>query len=435
MASQTRDLTQYWAQLGDPVLTQLVSQGIASNLDVARALARVDAARAALAGSKARYLPQVTGNAGGAKDLGTFAQDGLTYSVGANATWEIDLLGRIRGSVAAARADLAAAGYSLADVQRLVVGQIAQNVIAARATAAQIAIARSTLANDEENLQIARWRSEAGLVSSLDVEQARTQRAQSGATVAQLEASLAATANTLSVLIGEPPGRVLDLLRQQNPAVVTGPPEVDGLPTPATVLRRRPDVRATESSLIAAGERVGVARKQLLPLVQLTGQFNTGATTLGSLFDVVTGGLVGRMTQLLFDGGATRAGVRSAEASARGALAAWRQAILTALSEVETAAAAERGARERVRQSGEALDAASNAAILARSQYQSGLTDFRTLLSAEGQLLSARNARVQAEAARATAFVQLTQALGGGWTASQYPLPDDKSAQYDGPSR
>ena len=109
--------------------------------------------------------------------------------------------------------------------------------------------------------------------------------------------------------------------------------------------------------------------------------------------------------------------------------------ILTALSDVETAAAAERSARERLRQTTEALDAASNAALLARSQYQTGLTDFRTLLSAEGQLLSARNARVQAQAARAGAFVQLTQALGGGWTTSPYPLPDDKSARYDGTSR
>ena len=147
------------------------------------------------------------------RDVGDFASKDFNFSIGADASWEADLFGRISGNVAASRADLEAAGYSLADIQRLIVGQVALGTIQARATALQLAIARDTLNYQDDNLQIARWRNQAGLVSSLDVEQARSQRAATAATIPQLESSLAARANAISTLIGEPPGRVLTLLQ------------------------------------------------------------------------------------------------------------------------------------------------------------------------------------------------------------------------------
>src|SRR5690606_28131875 len=137
--------------------------------------------------------------------------------------WEADLFGRIGADVTASEADLAAAGYSLADLKRLIAGQVALSTISARATALQLAIARDTLAYQDENLQIARWRVEAGLVSSLDVEQARGQRAQTAATIPLLESNLAATANAISTLIGETPGRALAAL--QTSEMVPEPPE------------------------------------------------------------------------------------------------------------------------------------------------------------------------------------------------------------------
>ncbi len=113
----------------------------------------------------------------------------------------------------------------------------------------------------------------------------------------------------------------------------------------------------------------------------------------------------------------------SAEAAARGALAAWEQTLLGALEDVESAAVDQRSANQRVVINMEAVDAASNSALLARSQYEAGLTDFRTLLTSENQLLSARNQLVGAQADRASAFVRLTQALGGGWSPQDFPLP------------
>jgi outer membrane protein, multidrug efflux system len=427
VAPVSLDLAAYWRLLNDPLLTELVEAAIATNLDLAQSGARLEQARAQLRGARAGYLPQVSGSGRIGRDVGDFAQDELQFSLGADASWEADLFGRIGADVAASEASMAAAGYSLADLQRLITGQVALLTISARSSAVQLAIARDSLAYQDENLQIARWRVEAGLVSSLDVEQARVQRAQTAASIPLLESNLAATANAISTLIGEPPGRVLRLLEGSD--AIPDPPEMAGFEAPAEVLRRRPDVRSAEASLLASTARVAGARAQLLPLVRLGGTLGTSSIGISSLFDVITGGLFATASQLIFDGGRTRAQIDSAEAAAEGSLAAWRLSILGALEDVETAAVDLDKAGERVLIQGEAVEAANNSAILARSQYQAGLTDFRNLLTAEGQLLSARNARLSAEAERASAFVRLTQALGGGWAPTDYPLPAREGTQ------
>ncbi|MGZ5825389.1 MAG: efflux transporter outer membrane subunit [Croceibacterium sp.] len=418
-APLSSDVGEYWKQLDDPLLTQFVEQALKNNLDLAQSAARLAQARAQLASARASFFPQLTGSAGASKDVGDFARKDVQFNLGANASWEMDLFGQISGGVAASKADLAAAGYSLADLQRTIAGQVALTTIQARATALQLSIARDTLKYQDDNLQIARWRVQAGLVSSLDVEQARGQRAQTAASIPLLESSLAASANALSTLMGETPGRTLGLLQASQ--LMPTPPATEGLGAPAEVLRRRPDVRGAEETLIANSARIGVARAQLFPMLTLSGNIGPATASIGKLFDVITGGLFASVSQLIFDGGRARAQVHSAQAAAQGSLAAWRKQILTALEEVETAGVDLRSARERVAIQGEALDAANNAALLARRQYQAGLIDFRDLLTSENQLLSARNAVVSAEADRASAFVRLTQALGGGWSPASLP--------------
>lgn len=412
------EVERFWNALGDPLLASFVEQAARENRDLALAAARIAQARGGLRQARAGYLPSVYGNGGVGRDLGTGAADDLAFNLGGDLRWEADLFGRVRYDVAASRANLAAAGYGLGDVQRLIVGQVAQATVSARALAVQLAVARQTLAVQEDNLQIAVWRREAGLVSSLDVEQARAQRAQTAATIPALESDLAASANTISALIGEPPGRVLALL-QAEAAPIPAPPEAFGREVPAAVLRRRPDVRQAEEALIADTARIGLARAQLLPQVQLTGNLNTASLGLGGLFDAITGNLFAGLSQLIFDGGRLAAQVDIAEAVAQGSLASYEQTILSALEEVETAAAALAAGRQRVALFAEARDAAETAALLARSQYQAGLIDFQTLLTAENQLLSARNAYAAAEAERANAFIRLTQALGGGWSPGE----------------
>ena len=427
------DLSEYWTALGDPLLDDFVRQAIVENRDIALGIARLDQARAGLRLARAGYLPNVSGRAGVSRDVGDFAREEFDLSVGADVAWEADLFGRISRQVAASRADLAAAGYSLADVQRLIVGQVAIQTVQGRALAEQLAIARSTLVFQNDNLQLARWRNQAGLVSSLDVEQARAQRAQTAATIPLLESNLVARANAIATLIGEAPGRTYEALTETEPQPVPVPPAASGFAAPAEVLRRRPDLRAAEADLAAAAARIGVARTDLLPAARISGTIATGATSLGGLFDIITGNLFAGLTQLIFDGGRTRARIDNAEAIAEASLVNYERTVLSALEEVETAAVDQRTADERVAITEEALDAAENSAFLARSQYEAGLSDFQTLLVVENQLLSARNQLVGAQADRAIAFVRLTQALGGGWSLSDYdfPLP----ARYAAPGQ
>ena len=411
--------TSYWTQLNDPLVDSYVARALENNRDIAQSAGRLVQARAGVRAARAGYFPQVTGSGGVQRDVGDLADERLQYSLGADAQWEVDLFGRIGGNVAASRADLAAAGYGLADLQRLIVGQVAQTTVSARTLAVQLAIARETLTIQDDNLQIARWRREAGLVSSLDVEQAAAQRAQTAASIPALERDLAQAANSISTLIGEAPGPVRTAIEGDARAIPV-PPDAVEFEAPAAVLRHRPDVRQAEATLLADTARIGVARAQMLPLVNLTGNLGTASFGIGNLFDVITGRLFAGISQLIFDGGRARAGVDAANAAAQASLAAWQKAILGALEDVESAAAAQRAAGERVSLFAAARDAASNAALLARSQYQAGLIDFQTLLTAENQLLSARNALAASEAERANAFISLNQALGGGWDGANF---------------
>jgi len=275
----------------------------------------------------------------------------------------------------------------------------------------------------EENVQIAGWRVQAGLVSSLDVEQARTQRAQTAASVPLLEQSIASSVNRLAVLIGTAPADVADEFVLAAPVPV-GPAEI-ATGIPADILRQRPDVRAAERALAAATARIGVAQAELLPGLSLSGDVGTSSTALGRLGDVITGGLFGLLQQIIFDGGARRAAVRSQEAAAEGAFATYRQTILTALEDVENGVAELRAARGRRAALTEAVESAQTSAIIARSQYRAGLTDFQTLLDVERQLLNSRDSLAAVRADETQALIRLYLALGGGWNPDQ-PLPDGR---------
>jgi len=427
------DLSRYWTALDDPLLDDFVQQAILENREIALGIARLDQARAQLRLARAGYAPSVSARAGVSRDVGELARDDFDLSFGADVSWEADLFGRISGQVAASRADLASTGYLLADVQRLIVGQVATQTVRARALAEQLAIARSTLVFQDDNLQLARWRNQAGLVSSLDVEQARAQRAQTAATIPMLESDLVASANVIATLIGEAPGRTYEAIAETEPQPVPRPPMLTRFAAPADALRQRPDLRSAEADLLAASIGIGVARTELLPSLRITGTIATGGPSLGGIFDLITGSLFAGLTQLIFDGGRTSARIELSEAVARAAMASYERIVLVALEEVETASVDQRTADERVAINEEALDAANNSAFLARNQYEAGLTDFQTLLVVENQLLSARNQLVGAQADRAYAFIRLTQALGGGWNAEAYDfaLPQSSDINAD----
>ncbi|WP_243444677.1 efflux transporter outer membrane subunit [Sphingosinicella humi] len=407
------ELAHWWTRFDDPVLNELVQQAVTQNLDLAVASARLRQAREGVVQARAGALPSVGASAGAGRNFDSDGEDRSSFSLGADAAWEVDLFGGIRRGVEAAEADAEGAVFDLAAVQVAIIGDVATNYIQARLAQQRLETARDTLAIADENLEIAGWRVQAGLVSSQDQEQARAQRAQTAASIPGIERDFASATYRLAVLTGQAPGALTAALREPR-TIPTGPDSI-AVGIPADTLRQRPDVRAAERTLAAQTARIGVAEAQLYPGLRLTGNIGSSAVSLGGLVDVITGGIFGGLSQSLFEGGRLRSQVRSQEAAAEAALASYRQSVLVALEDVENGLLALDAAQRRQEQFAVALEAANNTAILARSQYRAGLTDFQTLLEAERSLLSARDGIDSSRAEQALALIQLYGALGGGW--------------------
>mgnify|MGYP003584156504 CR=1 FL=1 len=433
------DLRQWWTAFNDPLLTRLVEQAASQNLDVAQAVVRLRQAREALVQSRSSLLPSVSAGGGASRSeslrggtttttlpdgtVTSFSQGGnSSFSLGADVNYQADLFGGVRRGVESSRAQLDASGYDYATVLISTQAEIARNYILARAAQTQLGNARDSLAIQDDNLEIAGFRVQAGLVSSLDQEQARASRAQTAASIPNIEASYNSAVSRLGVLTGQAPGALKGEMEAVQP-VPQGPAAI-AVGIPADTLRQRPDVRAAERNLAAAVAQIGVAQAQLYPSLSLGGSIDAGASNLGSIFDVITGRLFANIAQTIFDAGRTRSQVRSAQAAADGAFYSYKQTVLNALEDVENAVVALQTAQRRERELTIALDAANNSAILSRSSYRAGLADFLTLNQSEASLISARNGLLQARSDQASALIQLYLALGGGWDAGITPTPE-----------
>ncbi|MCK9543117.1 MAG: efflux transporter outer membrane subunit [Novosphingobium sp.] len=435
-APGTEDLTRWWRNFNDPVLESLVARAQVGNLDLAQAVARLRQAREALVVSQASLLPSLGASGGYSRtetlrggDRTVTLPDGTVtttggggrsnFSLGLDASYQADLFGGVGRAVEAGRADYLRAGFDYATVLLSVESEVARNYVLARVYQAQLANARQNLAIQDDNLEIAGFRVQAGLVSSLDAEQARASRAQTAAGIPQIEQQYNAAVSRIAVLTGQAPGALKPALEAVRP-IPQGPDSV-AAGIPANVLRQRPDVRAAERSLAAATARIGVAEAQLYPALAISGGLSSSASGFSALLDTITGNLFAGLSQTIFNGGRLRAQVRSNEAAAEGALAAYQSTVLTALEDIENALVSLDAAQRREREMQVALDAANNSALLARSSYRSGLTDFTTLNTQEAALISARNGLVSARSDKAQALIALYVALGGGWRADAPP--------------
>ncbi|MES2159294.1 MAG: efflux transporter outer membrane subunit [Pseudomonadota bacterium] len=442
VAQDDAALAQWWTRLNDPALSALVDAAVANNLDIVAAQARLRQARESLAQANASFLPQISGSGSGGKNYRSQAGGTRTdssgnvialgssnwsssYSANANASWQVDLFGELSRGAEAARADLAASGYDLATVRMTIISELVTNYVQARLAQEQLRIARQSVGVQQDNYDIARWRLQAGLVSSLDEQQARAQLAQTSASIPQLESGLRGSLNRIAVLTGQAPGDATRTLETPAPIPVAAPQIATGIP--ADTLRQRPDIRSAERALAAATARIGVAQAQLYPSLGISGNIGTTSNAFKDLFSLITGGVFANVAQTIFDGGRLASQVRSQKAATDAAFATYKQSVLGALEDVENAMASLAAAQTRKAQFAIAFDASNNAAILARSQYQAGLTDFQTLSNSETTLLNARNSLASAQSDEVLAIAQLYNALGGGWQ-SMATRPDEQKS-------
>lgn len=436
------ELAQWWTRLNDPTLSALIDTAVANNLDIVQAQARLRQARESLAQTNAAFLPQLNASGNGGKnyrsqaggtrvdDSGNVISTGASnwsssYSANTSASWQIDLFGELSRSAEAARAELSASGYDLATVRMTIISELVTNYVQARLAQEQLRIARETQRVQQDNFDIAGWRLQAGLVSSLDEQQARAQLAQTRASIPQQEANLRGSLNRIAVLTGQAPGETTRALETPAP-IPTATPQI-AIGIPADTLRQRPDIRSAERSLAAATARIGVAEAQLYPSLGISGNLGTTSNAFSDLFSLITGGVFANVSQVIFDGGRLASQVRSQRAATDAAFAAYKQSVLTALEDVENAMASLASARTRQAEFTIAYDASNNAALLARSQYQAGIIDFQILSNTETTLLNARNSLATARSDEILAIARLYDALGGGWQSMDSPIDEQKS--------
>jgi outer membrane protein, multidrug efflux system len=430
----------WWQEFGDAKLDGLVGRALRANLDLRVALDRVQAARAVFVERTFDYAPHVplTGayirSSEQVPGFESSRVDNRSALLGFDAAWEIDLFGRVRRSVEAARADLGFEQASFRDVEVTVAAEVARNYFELRGAQKRLAVARDNLESERQSLDLTQLRADAGRGSELDVERSRARLKATEATIPMLEAAERQAGYRLAVLIGEHPG-TLDAELAAAPAATYAKALPIGDPT--ALLRNRPDVRAAERQLAAATARVGVATADLFPRVSVTGFVGFLSGDVRRLFGTAAGddarawSVSPAVSWAAFDLGTVRARLRATEAQADAAAANYEKAVLTALEDTENSFLAYSKRQLQFRSLGEQAAASRRAAALADLQFREGAADYLVLLDAQRTQLEAEDAVAQAETAVNVAVVAIYKALGGVGqpaqlpaTAATFPLPD-----------
>ena len=412
----------WWALFGEDLLSQIVEQALQRNPDIAGARAALAQAQAQRDLAAAARGPTVglTGSIQRARSGGRSAEN--EFRAGVDAGWSPDPFGVLAQAQTAEEATVRQRTAELGEAELAVAAQVALEYIGLRGGQARLAIARDNLAIQRETLQITEWRAQAGLVSALEVEQARAATEQTLAQLPALQTGIVRAVHALAVLAGRPPASLDALLGAEGSVPVT---TLDPMPdVPAETLRQRPDVRAAEQAVASAAARLAQADAARMPNFRLGGSLSVGAVTLAGLSSgaALASSLLASVSLPLFDGGAATAQVMVQRAALRQAHAAYRGTVLKALREVEDALVALRSGRERQARLQQAAQSAAAAAQLARYRYGSGLADFQTVLETQRNALATRDALASARADLSAGQVRLVQALGGGWRETGVPL-------------
>jgi NodT family efflux transporter outer membrane factor (OMF) lipoprotein len=413
------DQGTWWQVFQDPLLTRLIENAAAGNLDLQKAVVRIAEARALYGISQADDYP-VLDSTGlmqrqqNSEETGFGTASGF-YHAGFDTAWEIDIFGKIRRSQQAALAEVETRQEAMAAVLVSLQAEVALNYLELRTFQERLVAARENLEVQKETYEINVSRFNAGLIGELAVHQAQYILEQTRSQIPLLQDGLGRAANRLAVLVGKRPGTLHEALAEKH-AIPCIPQEVV-MGIPARTLRQRPDIRRAERVLARETALVGVAMADLYPQFHLTGTFGLEALSVGNFFNSSSRfwGIGPRVSWRLFDGGRIRQAVAAQSARQEQAMIDYQAALLTAQEEIENAILA--FAKEQLRRDSlvKATKAARNADRIARDQYQAGLVDFSNVLDAQRSLLSFEDQLAQSRGAVSANLVRLYKAMGGGW--------------------
>jgi outer membrane protein, multidrug efflux system len=427
VASDTAESLK-WPALGDTTLTQLMNQLTRANLDVQAAEARVRGARAARSEVAFDLAPTVTVGGGYTRQrlasasfpigAGAFPDQDI-WDGGFDASWELDLFGRVRHNVQAQGAFLAATQEDLRDVRISLTAELARAYFDLRGAQEQLAVAARNAENQRRTLNLTRERQEAGRGNAFDTERAQALLSLTLATIPTLESRVRQAQYQIGVLVGRPPAVVAAELERASP--LPDLPELGPVSTPDSVVRRRPDVAAAERQLAVERALVGAAKADYLPRFSLGGSAGYTAGELSALGDRGTFRYaVGPVfTWPALNLGRIKARVDQSRARQSEAQAQYDATVLRALQDVESSLVRYRTARSRVEQIRDAAAASERAAELARLRFTGGVSDFLQVLDAERTQLEAQDQLAQSRTDAATAYASLYKAFGGSWPGTK----------------
>jgi NodT family efflux transporter outer membrane factor (OMF) lipoprotein len=426
------DLAAWWRALNDEELNSLVDRAVKSNLDLQIALDRLQQARTYEAVVVGHALPEVDASAAAGRGTGNDLTKGradqalrsadntaglqqINTIAGFDAVWELDLFGKFRREIEAARDDTQAARAARYDVLTTVVADVVRAYVDLRGFQVRAGILRQASDVLRESLRIVNIRYERGITNELDVALATRELATLEAQIAPADAEVNAAEYTLAVLLGEYPENMLKELSKPDLVPTMPAPAAPGVPL--ELLKRRPDIQVAERELAANTARIGVATANLFPQVTISGSIGSegqGWGTTPSINKHIWSFGPGAEWPLL-DFGALDAQVDIADLAARTSMVNYRKTILNAVQQVDTSLDAYAAQQRRLEKLTAAMVAGQRAVDLSTARYNRGLTDFLNVVDAERQFYDLQEQYAEAQVAQGEQFVQLYKSLGGGW--------------------
>jgi multidrug efflux system outer membrane protein len=421
VAAPERDLSRWWGRFNDPTLSRLIALSLESSPDITSAAARVREARANRDATYSSLFPSLSGGSSASSRRNrtdNFGSSSSTaYSAGLDASWELDWFGKNRSSVETATANLGAAGENLNSVHAALAAQVATVYTSLRTNEARLEVLQTTLTTREETAQLAAWRLKAGEADTLEATQAQSSLETARASLPSLQQAIAQGKNSLALLAGRAPGELDAILSPSRGIPV--PPASLAIGIPANVLRQRPDVRLAGYQVLAAAAATRTVQATRYPSLNLSGSLGLDTSSSRKLFnpESAAASIAGGITSPIFDAGRIKANIAAASASEEQAVQSYRKTVLTALSETEDALIACRRSAERLTTLEKAAQLARETDQVARQRYEAGEIDFLDVLDSQRTLLSLEDNLLSTRADRTSAYINLYQALGGGWSS------------------
>lgn len=417
------DTDKWWTTFNDSSLTTLIETAVKNNYNLRATLRRIEASRQMLRTTYAGYYPTVGLYAGldfnkdSDREKLPYTQeaDNSSFNMGATLSWEIDIFGRVYEQAKGSKANLNVSRVEYEGMMLSVAAEIAQDYSNLRMYQRQLNMARTHLSSQTEMLRIVEARYEAGLVSKLDVAQARNTLNSTRLMIPSLEANITTSRNALATLCGIPESALNSIIDDNTNLKIVPPP---GVGTPADLVRRRPDIVEAEQQIVSLSSQLGVAKKDWLPTLSVNATVETSAHSFGDLFGFrsLHYSVEPQLSWTLFNGFAREAGIAEARAELEAQIDSYNMTLLTAVQEVNNCLASYEAASRELELYKEVIKDSEEVLKLATERYKLGLTDFSDVATAQISLLSQQTSFESATANCFNSLVALYKSLGGGWT-------------------